>query len=124
MQLTDLPGFKSGQTVRNVLVAAVYLMIGMPLAVIVIPFAIVLSPIIVGIAVWRNYRGAAEKTARIPGISPTGGVKSGAAAFGVMLIALVVISAAAPGDTTQQSAAPSANESTDAGEAEDRKSVV
>ena len=94
MALADrVPGLRPGATARNLVVLALYLSV----AVAALTLLILLSPIILGIAVARDYKGTATRLARLPGITAEGGAVSGVAAivYGVALFGIV--GAVAPG---------------------------
>ncbi len=73
---------KSGSTVRNLIVLFLYMVL--------LPFIVILLPLIMGILVARNYGGWADSLSRLPGISTAGGWKSGLLAagyvFGILLL--------------------------------------
>lgn len=83
MSIADkIPGMKSGSTVRNIIILVLYFFL--------FPLIIILLPLIMGILVARNYGGWADALSRLPGISTTGGWKSGLSAaaylFGILLL--------------------------------------
>lgn len=102
--IASIPGMKDGSTIRNTLLGALYAVICMVAAVAVGEELLLFSPFIVAGLVGMNVRGAAETASAIPGVSPDGGLKSGAAVFAVMFIAVIVVYAAVPGGADQQSA--------------------
>lgn len=105
VSITSLPGMKEGSTIRNTLIGVLYVFIIMVAAVSVGEELLLFSPFIVAVAVWKNVRGTAEAASAVPGVSPDGGLKSGAAAFGIMFLAVFVVYAAVlPGGADQQSA--------------------
>ena len=73
---------KSGSIVRNLIVLSLYIFL--------LPLIIILLPLIMGILVARNYGGWADSLSRLPGVSTTGGWKSGLSAavyvFGILLL--------------------------------------
>ena len=83
MSIADkIPGMKSESTVRNIIILFLYFFL--------FPFIIILLPLIIGILVTHNYGGWAATLSRLPGISTTGGWKSGLSAaaymFGILLL--------------------------------------
>ncbi|WP_152421324.1 hypothetical protein [Natronococcus amylolyticus] len=84
MSLTKkTPGMVPGSTVRNLLVGYGYFLGAL--------ISILLFPVILGVVVGKNYWSAAEKLAKVPGIDPNGGVKSGGIAlvFGFVIWSVV-----------------------------------
>jgi len=98
MSLTEsIPGMRPGDTGRNVAVGI--------LLALAFFFLLLLSPIIVGVAVARNYRGSAEKLQSIPGVSADGGFTSGLVVFAIAFVALSVVIAAVPAEEESSAAA-------------------
>lgn len=73
---------KSGSTLRNLILLILYFFL--------LPVVIIVLPILMGVLVARNYGGWAHTFSRLPGVSVTGGWKSGIIAavyvFGILLI--------------------------------------
>lgn len=98
MELNDIPGFKSGSTGRNIVVGIVYALIAIAAGPIIMAAALFVLPV----AVWRNWSGIAEKMSAVPGISPDGGLKSGALTFVIAFVVVgIVAGAGGTEDTTQ-----------------------
>jgi hypothetical protein len=87
---------QSGATRRNLLIGLSYLVAaGAALVIIVL-----LIPLLATVTIGSNYRGSADRLARLPGIQAGGGVGPTIAAFsyGVVLISLLFISGAGTGE--------------------------
>ncbi len=76
MNSSRLPGLREGAKGRNILVGIGYLSVGIILSPVIL-LLLILSPLILGLCVWRNWFNVAELFRGLPGISETGGVKSG-----------------------------------------------
>lgn len=83
-----VPGMKPGSTIRNIIVALLYL------------FFIYLTPFVLAYAVFTNRNGIADELSGIPGISKGGGVVSAVAIFVIAFVALSIIGAVLPADDT------------------------
>lgn len=104
MSFTEaIPGMNPGSTIRNVVIALIYL----PL--------IFLWPFIAAYVVARNRGGAAESLSSIPGISEDGGIVAGVIAFAAMFVLLGLIGAVLPGGDTDTAGDGTDIESTDGG---------
>lgn len=66
----ELPGMEPGATVRNLAVGYGYFVLAAA--------SIFFFPLAIGVIVGKNYGGIAEKLSRVPGIDPSGGMRSGA----------------------------------------------
>lgn len=78
-----IPGMRPGATIRNIVVLLV--------AIVFLPLLVLAFPVIIGVAVGRNYGGTAERLAVLPGIESKGGVKAGVIAFGYMIVVIAII---------------------------------
>lgn len=87
-----VPGMRPGRTGWNIAVGLLYPVLAVTL--------FLLSPLIVGAAAGLNYRGTADRLARLPGVSAGGSLTSGAAAgtYALILVAFV-FGAAGAGET-------------------------
>lgn len=104
MSVTEaVPGMKPGSTIRNVIIALIYL----PL--------IFLWPFIAAYVVAKNRGGAAESLSGIPGVSKDGGIVAGVIAFVGMFVLLGVIGAVLPGGDTDTAGDGTDVESTNGG---------
>lgn len=95
--LSSVPGMQSGATRRNLLIGLGYV-IAIGAAVVIV---VLLLPLLGAIAIGTNYRGSADRLARLPGIQAGGGVVPTIAAFGygLALASLVLV----PGAGTDES---------------------
>jgi hypothetical protein len=94
--ISSLPGMQTGATRRNLLVGLGYLVAaGTALVILVL-----LVPLLAAVTIGSNYRGSADRLARLPGIQAGGGVGPTIAAFsyGVVLVSLLFISGAGTGE--------------------------
>lgn len=91
-----IPGFESGNTRRNVVVGLLYLLL--------LPFVLVLLPVVAALFVGRNMYGWAEALDRLPGIEAAGGAKPAAVAFVYALVLVAIIGTAfgGAGDTADE----------------------
>lgn len=87
--LSSVPGMQPGATQRNLLIGLGYV-ITVGAAVVVV---VLLLPLLGAIAIGTNYRGSADRLARLPGIQAGGGVVPTIAAFGygLALTSLVLV---------------------------------
>jgi len=102
MSLTEaIPGMAPGSTIRNVVIALIYL-----------PFMF-LWPFIGAYIVARNRGGAAESLSVVPGIADDGGVVAGVVAFVGILVAISVLVVALPGVDDTADDGPEVSSTTD-----------
>lgn len=76
MDVNRIPGMKKGASGRNLLIGIIYFILAI-IAIPATPILLLLSPLILGLSAWRNWFGIANRLQRLPGISDTGGLKSG-----------------------------------------------
>lgn len=103
--LETIPGMQPGQTKRNLAVATGYILL-FPL---ILAVGLLTIPFVAGYAVGQNRNGLAERFDRLPGISSTGGITAGFAAFVYVVIAMTILTAALP--VADQTEAPAGNAS-------------
>lgn len=102
--LDSLPGMTEGETEKNVLMLAVYGFALLGLSLFGISALIV--PIVAGFLIDRNYRNSAEKLAWVPGISASGGIRSGAVAFVITFVIVGGLVSATPTIDIQSGSEP------------------
>ncbi|WP_247001710.1 hypothetical protein [Halosolutus gelatinilyticus] len=78
--VAQLPGMRSGHRVRNVA-------LGIGYALVLLPIAVVIAPLLAVGAVATNYRDAATRLSGLPGVDSGGGMQAGVVA-GVYVFAL------------------------------------
>lgn len=91
--LDDLPGMKSGETIRNLVVAFVYFLF--------LPLLIIAFPLIAAVAVTKNTAGVADKLQGVPGIEAGGSLQGGIVAFVGAIVLLAVLGAFMPAEDPQ-----------------------
>ena len=102
MNIVELiPGMNPDTTVRNLLLGVLYIVIA---SFLWIPILLLLIPYLVA----RNRQGLGDQFSFLPGVSSTGGVKTGVAMFsyGVMTVILISLVTATGGDGEVQAATP------------------